>query len=249
MSKQLIGNSVVQFLIGRTIGLYMLLVGVTTRWKRVNQSAAEPFWTSNSKVVACVWHGRFTLTHKLWRFRRGDTKVAFLVSRSREGGIATNTALAVGAEVIRGSAAKGDQQKGGTTAGLELVRYMENGGAIGLTPDGPRGPRMRAKMGPVHLAKLAQAPLLCLAWSTNWRIVTGSWDRMIIALPFGRGVLIWGDPIAPPSPDADGAEMERVRAALEAELNRISAEADRLAGVAVIEPAPVRVAAVVEPAA
>jgi len=249
MSKQLIGNSFVQFLIGRAIGLYMLLVGVTTRWRRINQAAVAPFWTGNGKLVACVWHGRFTLTHKLWRFRRGDTKVAFLVSRSREGGIATNTALAVGAEVIRGSAAKGDQQKGGTTAGLELVRYMEAGGTIGLTPDGPRGPRMRAKMGPVQIAKLAQAPLMCLAWSTNWRIVTGSWDRMIVPLPFGRGVLIWSDPIAPPSPDADSAEMARVRAALEAELNRISAEADRLAGVDVIEPAPARAASVAEPVA
>ena len=249
MSKQLIGNSVVQFLIGRTIGLYMLLVGVTTRWKRINQAAVEPFWAGDGKLVACVWHGRFPLTHKLWRFRRGDTKVAFLVSRSREGGIATNTALAVGAEVIRGSAAKGEQQKGGTTAGLELVRYIESGGTIGLTPDGPRGPRMRAKMGPVQIAKLAQAPLMCLAWSANWRIVSGSWDRFVLPLPFGRGVLIWSDPIAPPSPDADNAEMERVRAALEAELIRISAEADRLAGVDVIEPAPARAANVADPVA
>lgn len=249
MSKQVSGNSIVRFLIGRAIGLYMLLVGVTTRWRRINRAAVEPFWTGDGKLVACVWHGRFGLTHKLWRFGRDDTKVAFLVSRSREGEIAANTAMMVGAEVVRGSAAKGGQQKGGAEAALELVRYMKSGGAIGLTPDGPRGPRMRAGMGPVLIARLAQAPLMGLAWSTNWRVVSKSWDRMIMPLPFGRGVLIWSDPIAPPSRGADDAEMERVRASLEAELIRISAEADRLAGVDVIEPAPPRAAAVAEPVA
>jgi hypothetical protein len=108
---------------------------------------------------------------------------------------------------------------------------------MGMTPDGPKGPRMRAKLAPVQVAKLAQAPMICLAWSTNWRVVFDSWDRFILPLPFGRGALIWSDPIAPPSPDASDAEMEAVRRKLETEMNRIAAEADRLAGVPVIEPA------------
>jgi lysophospholipid acyltransferase (LPLAT)-like uncharacterized protein len=249
MSKKLISNPLVQSLIGRAIGLYMRLVSATTQWRMVNREAVEPFWTGNGKLIICVWHGRFPLTHALWRFEPGDTKVAFLVSRSRDGGIAAKTAQTVGATVIRGSAAKDGQQKGGAEAARELVRYLEAGGAVGMTPDGPRGPRMRAKMGTVQVAKLAQAPMMCLAWSKKHRKVFQSWDRFVLALPFGRGVLIWSDPIAPPSPGADRAEMEHVRAALEAEMNRVSAEADRLAGVAIIEPAPATMATVAEPVA
>jgi lysophospholipid acyltransferase (LPLAT)-like uncharacterized protein len=243
MGKQVLGNPVVQFLIGRGIGVYMLLVSASTRWQRVNHAAVEPFWRGRGRLVACTWHGRFMQMHKLWVFGQGAIKGKMLVSRSREGEIAALAARTVGAEVIRGSAAKGDQQKGGMEAVREMVRHIENGGVIGVTPDGPRGPRMRAKMGPVQVAKLAEAPLICFAWSTRWRIVFDSWDRLVFPLPFGRGVLVWGDPIPPPAPDANGAEMERVRAALEAEMNRVSAEADRLAGVAVIEPAPARGAA------
>jgi lysophospholipid acyltransferase (LPLAT)-like uncharacterized protein len=238
--KQLLGNSLVQFLIGRTIGLYMLLVGVTTRWKRVNEAAARPFWTGNGKLVACIWHGRFFLVHKLWSFGAGKTKALFLISRSREGGIVSHASQTVGAEVIRGSAPKRGYNKGGAEAVREMVRHIESGGCMGMTPDGPKGPRMRAKLAPVQVAKLAQAPMMCLAWSTNWRIVFDSWDRFMLPLPFGRGALIWSDPIAPPSPDASDAEMEAVRQELEAEMNRIAAEADRLAGVAVIDPAPPR---------
>jgi len=236
--KQLLGNSVVQFVIGRTIGLYMLLVGVTTRWTRVNEAAVKPFWTGNGKLVACIWHGRFVQVHKLWAFGKGKTKGVFLISRSREGGIVTHASRTVGAEVIRGSSAKRGYSKGGAEAVREMVRHIEGGGCMGMTPDGPKGPRMRAKLAPVQVAKLAQAPMMCLAWSTNWRIVFDSWDRFILPLPFGRGALIWSDPIAPPSPDASDAEMEAVRLKLEAEMNRIAAEADRLAGVPVIEPAP-----------
>lgn len=238
MLKQVLGNPVVQFLIGRSIGLYMLLVGWTTRWTRVNRAAVEPFWKGQGKLVGCIWHGRFTLVHKLWAFGPGVPKARMLISQSREGGIVAHASRTVGAEVIRGSAAKGGQQKGGVEAMRAMARHIEGGGVICMTPDGPRGPRMRVKRGPVQLAKIAAAPLIAVTWSTSNRLVFDSWDRFILPLPFGRGALVWSDPIDPPAPDAGEAETEAVRLRLEQEMNRIAAEADRIAGVEPIEPAP-----------
>ncbi len=238
-------------MLGRLIGGYMLLVGVTTRWTMINREAAEPFWRPDGgKVIGCSWHGRFSLIHKMWSFGRGVPKAKMLISQSREGGIVAHTALTVGAEVIRGSAGKpGKQLKGGVEAMRHMARHLEAGGTIAMTPDGPRGPRMRAKRGPIHLAKIAGAPLLALAWSTKNRIVfNDSWDKFVLPLPFGAGVRIWGNPIAPPSADASDDEVEAVRLALEIEMNRIAAEADRLAGVPVIEPAPPRSASMMEAA-
>mgnify|MGYP001166124308 CR=1 FL=1 len=237
MLKHLLSNSFVQFLIGCSIGLYMLLVGATTRWRRVNPQAAEPFFTSPGKVVICIWHGRFLLVHKLWAVGPGIPKAKMLISRSREGGIVTHATRTVGADVIRGSAAKASKRKGGVEAMRAMARHVEQG-AVCMTPDGPRGPRMRAKLAPVQLAKLAGAPLICVAWSTRNRKLFQSWDRFVLPLPFGPGALVWSDPIPAPSPDADGAEMERVRARLEQELNRITADSDRLIGVEPIEPDP-----------
>jgi lysophospholipid acyltransferase (LPLAT)-like uncharacterized protein len=239
--RSILGNPFVQFLIGRTIGLYMLFVGVTTRWTRVNRAAVEPFWrTDGGKVIGCIWHGRFSLIHKNWAFGPGIPKAKMLISQSREGGIVAHTSRTVGAEVIRGSAAKRGQQKGGVEAMRAMARHIEDGGVIAMTPDGPRGPRMRVKRGPIQLAKLAGAPLIGVTWSTSNRIVFDSWDRFILPLPFGRGALIWTDPIDPPAMDASDAEFEAVRLKLENEMNRIAAEADRIAGVEVIEPAPAK---------
>lgn len=236
MLKTLLGSPIVQFLIGRTIGLYMLLVGVTTRWRKVNRTRVEQVWAGNEGVIACIWHGRFILVHKMWAFGPGAQKARFLISQSREGGVVVHASRTVGADVIRGSAAKSGKSKGGFEAMREMMRWLEEHGCIGMTPDGPRGPRMRAKLGPIQLAKLSGAPILPLAWSTRWRIVFGSWDQFILPLPFGRGALVWGELIRVPR-DADSDAMETARLALEAELNRISAEADRVAGAPVIEPA------------
>jgi lysophospholipid acyltransferase (LPLAT)-like uncharacterized protein len=251
MLKSLLSNPAFQFLLGRLMGGYMLFVGVTTRWTQVNREAVEPFWRPDGgRLIACIWHGRFPLIHKMWSFKPGVPKAKMLISNSREGGIVAHTSRTVGAEVIRGSAGKpGKQSKGGVEAMLTMARYIEGGGVIAMTPDGPRGPRMRAKRGPVHLAKNAGAPMLALAWATSHRIVfKDSWDQFVLPLPFGKGAQVWGNPIAPPAPDASDAEIEAVRLQLEAEMNRIAAEADRIAGVPPIEPATPRVELMAEAA-
>jgi lysophospholipid acyltransferase (LPLAT)-like uncharacterized protein len=239
MRKTLLGNPAFQFVIGRVIGLYMLFVGVTTRWRRVNQAAIEPFWRGEGKLIGCIWHGRFTLIHKLWKFGKGIPPAKMLISRSREGGLVSWVSRTVGAEVIRGSAAKGAQQKGGVEAARQMARHLDGGGVIAMTPDGPRGPRMRVKRGAVQLAKLAGASLIGVTWATSNRVVFDSWDKFVFPLPFGNGALIWTDPIPVPA-DADDAQMEAIRLKLETEMNRIAAEADRIAGVAIIEPDPLR---------
>jgi len=239
--KSLIANPIFQVIVGRLIGGYMLFVGITTRWQKVNEEVMLPFWRPDGgRLFGCIWHGRFSLVHKLWRFGKGVPRAKTLVSRSAEGGISQHVSRTVGADVIRGSSGKDRKRgKGAVEAALAMARHIEHGGVIALTPDGPKGPRMRIKRNTIVLAKVAEAQLVAVTWSTSNRIVIKkSWDQFIFPLPFGRGALVWGNPIAPPSPDADDEEIERVRAAFEDEMNRISAEADRLAGVPVIEPAP-----------
>jgi len=242
MLRQLLGNPIFQFLIGRAIGGYMLLVGVTTRWTKVNRQAVEPFLAGQGRLVACIWHGRFMQIHKMWGFGPGVPRAKMLISQSREGGVVVHASRTVGADVIRGSASKRGQSKGGFEALRAMARHIDEGGIIAMTPDGPRGPRMRARLGPVQLAKLANAQLLPMAWASSNRLVMNSWDRFVLPLPFGRGALVWGNPVDPPSADASDAEIEAVRLKLEDELNRIAAEADRIAGVQTIEPAPKTIA-------
>jgi hypothetical protein len=124
----------------------------------------------------------------------------------------------------------------------EMVRAVRAGSAICITPDGPRGPRMRANVGPVALAKLAGVPVVPVAFSVTRGRMLDSWDRLLLAYPFGRGVFIVGEPIEV-SGDADETALEAARLTLERRLTEITAEADRRCGRIPVEPAPAASAA------
>lgn len=237
----MIASPLVQTLLGRLLGAYMLLVGWTTRWRDVGREAAAPFWAGEAPVIVCLWHNRFLLIHATWALGRGRPPAYMLISQSREGGVVATAARTVGAtDVVRGSAAKRGQQKGGFEALRLMLRILKEGGVMAMTPDGPRGPRMRAQMGPIQLAKLSGAAILPLTWSTAWGHAFQSWDRFLLPYPFGPGARLWGQPIRV-ARDADEAAMEAARLELEQSLNRLAAEADRMLGrpgVLPAEPAP-----------
>ena len=88
---------------------------------------------------------------------------------------------------------------------------------------------MVAGDGILALARLSGIPILPASISVSHRIVLNTWDRLIVPLPFGRGAMIWGNPITVPR-DADDATLAALRAKLEEDLIRVSAEADAIAG-------------------
>ena len=178
-------------------------------------------------MIFAFWHNRLMMMVALGTFGR---RVVLLQSQHRDGRLASNAIQRFGITTIWGSTAKG-----GTGALRALIRAGKAGDWIALTPDGPRGPRMRCQPGIVMLAQRTGAPVVPITWSTSRRKLLGTWDRMIIALPFGDGVLSWGDPIEVPRDlDSDGVESYRQR--IEAAITALSDEADAAVGVAPITP-------------
>jgi len=132
---------------------------------------------------------------------------------------------------------EGSTNRGGATALKSMVKILKSGQSIGITPDGPRGPRMRVSGGVVALAKLSGVPVIPATCSTTRRKVLGSWDRFLICLPFGSGVYVWGEPIEIPR-DANADQQENYRLQIEDAMNALCDEADTLANQPPIEPAP-----------
>ncbi len=234
MLKRLLRSPRVQLLIGVALGFYLRAVGATTRWTHVGRAHVERIWREGGGVIVCIWHGRILLVREGWAVGRGGQDPRILISRSPEGGVVAHVSRTLGAPVIRGSTAKGAKRKGGFEAMRAMLAHLSAGGAVCITPDGPRGPRMRASAGAVQLARLSGAPIVCMAWSVRPRALSGGWDRMVAPFPFGRGAYVWGAPMHVGRED----DLEAARGALEAELNRLTAEADARTGHAPIAPAP-----------
>jgi lysophospholipid acyltransferase (LPLAT)-like uncharacterized protein len=88
---------------------------------------------------------------------------------------------------------------------------------------------MRASEGVAAVARLSGAPVIACAYSARRRRLLSSWDRFVVALPFTKGVFVWGEPIHVGA-EARGAALDAARLKIETELTRVTREADRLAG-------------------
>jgi hypothetical protein len=236
MLKRLLRTSWVQQLLGLLLAGYMGLVKSTTRWEVRGKEAIEPIWAGRKGVVGCVWHARVLMTIAGWPTHVQPATI--LISRSPDGEFVAHAARHHNIGVIRGSARNPTKtkEKGGLAAFRAMADHIAAGGCIAVTPDGPRGPRMRASLGAVRLARATGAPMMAYAWSTSSRVVFDSWDRFILPLPFARGVIVWKGPIDPPPPD-DPAALEAKRLELETAMNAAAREADEATGCSVIEPA------------
>ena len=108
---------------------------------------------------------------------------------------------------------------------------LRGGTSVLLTADVPKVSRVAGK-GAVQLAKASGKPIFLFAAVTTARLDLENWDKASIALPFGRGCVIWSDPLYV-RPDADDLEIDLTASEIAAELDRLHAAAhQRLARAA-----------------
>ncbi len=215
---------------------YIRLVWATSRWQTTGDDAAQRYWQTGRPFILAFWHGRLLMMPKCWP---RDKQMKMLISFHRDGELIANTIGHFGLGAIRGSAAREgkDKDKGGAGAMRAMLKALSSGDYVGITPDGPRGPRMRASEGIVSLARLSGVPIIPVAAATSRCRILGSWDRFLFCLPFSSGFFVWGQPIHV-ARKLDAGQLALSLKQIEAALNRVSEAADKLAGLPPIPPAP-----------
>ena len=204
------------------------LLGATLRLTEAHREVADRLWAAGGPLIYAAWHGRILLLPYFYGRRR---TVHVLASRSRDGEIVSRFARGFGFRVVRGSTSRG-----GATAIRALARLLRQERAeVGIVPDGPRGPRHVAQIGPVLLAKIGRAPIVPLGIGAAPATRLRSWDEFLVPHPFARVAVVFGEPLVVP-PDADRATLEEARRRLEALLRQLTLEADRLVGARGVPP-------------
>lgn len=226
--KKLGRNTAVQSILAATIAGSIGTVKKTTHWRTINGAAAEEAWSGRAPAIVAFWHNRLAMMPMCWPSRE---PFHMLISSHPDGQLIARSVSYFGIQAIPGSSTRG-----GSDALRTLVRKLKSGESVGITPDGPRGPRMHASNGAITLARLSGVPVLPASISVSGRKVLSTWDQLIVPMPFGRGVMVWGDPISVPR-EADDAFLANANAQLERALNDASAQADKLAGHNPMEPA------------
>jgi Uncharacterized protein conserved in bacteria len=212
----------------RLVAQYIRLVWWTGRWQVENGHIPAAFWDEGKPFILAFWHGRLLMVPGIWR---DGEPLSVLISQHRDGQLIARTVAPLGVGAIPGSSTRG-----GTQAMRAMLKMLKAGDCVGITPDGPKGPRMRATGGIVAVARLSGCPVIPMAYSTRWQRRLKSWDRFLVPLPFSRGVVLWGQPITVPK-DLDEAGAEHWRLKIEQTLNAQAEEADRRMGVTPVQPA------------
>ena len=186
----------------RALGAYLQFALRTTRWTLHGADQLGPYLYANAAIFA-FWHECLPLMPALWTLavqRRAEAgapqgRMHVLVSKNRDGRLIGQVMRRFDLDLVHGSSAKRREQKGGAASLRALLAVLAAGDQVVITPDGPRGPPRVVAPGVAQLAALAGAPIVpCAARLVRHRVLR-TWDRMILPLPWGRGVLVCGDPI------------------------------------------------------
>ncbi len=204
----------------RALGAYLRFALRTTRWTLLGAEQLGRHLHAHPAIFA-FWHERLPMMPALWtlaldtRAREGAPRgrMHVLVSRHQDGRLIGSMMRGFGLDLVHGSSAKGTAQKGGAAGLRALVGVLGDGDQVVITPDGPRGPRHRVAPGVAQLAALSGAPIVPCGAQSSRRRTLPTWDRMLLPLPWGRGVLVCGAPVSVPR-DGWEASLPRIEAAL-----------------------------------
>lgn len=206
--KRIISRDTEQWLF-YNIGVPMMygvlrLLSRTWKVKRINPERAH-----DRPAIYAIYHGDLVVgAQELPHF---GTRLQVLTSRSRDGWMVTRYVHLFKRATIRGGSSKGAE-----SALRQMARRLKDGYGVIIPIDGPRGPEGDPKIGVISIAAMTGAPIIPCAVRCNsvWRF-NKSWDRMMIAKPFAKVEMHWGEPIYV-EPDTDRAKIEAKRQELKA---------------------------------
>jgi len=200
------------FIVPHLIHAIYLLLSRTIRWQFVGQRYQAG---QEQHFVLAFWHARMLMMPYAFRGWQGH----MLISEHRDGGFIADTMALIGIKTVRGS-----RTRGGARAMLRMLRLVESERTdLGITPDGPKGPREVVQPGTVQLAKKSGLPILPVCYATSRHRRAGSWDRFYIPLPFTRGVFVFGDLVHIRPDEIVEQAVARVQAAMDETQQRADA--------------------------
>src|SRR5947208_2337810 len=104
-------------------------------------SGQHPADPQTNRYIYAFWHEGLLATLAT------KPKIRVLISQHTDGELIAQICQRLSIGVVRGSTARG-----GCQALLEMIRDPDDSAHLGITPDGPRGPRRKLKPGVVMIA-------------------------------------------------------------------------------------------------
>ena len=167
-----------------------------------------------------LWHQQLLML----TLRHREENVAVMISRSRDGDVATRIVEQLGLRVVRGSSSRG-----GSIGLREMLKATGEGHPLALTVDGPRGPARTCKPGAVLIANRADVPIVPTVAIPTRAKALNSWDRFLVPAPRTQVFLAYGEPIRVQT-DGSPEDLAMWQRQVGTELERLTGMCEEAAG-------------------
>ena len=216
----------IQSAVGSLLARYIRFVASTSLQ---TQAMTERFdaHAHHHPCIVTMWHGQFML---LPLVKQPGFESDVMLARHRDAELMGAVLRHFGIKLIRGAgAASRKKDTGGAHAYRAAVQTLREGRSVAMTADVPGGQPRRAGLGVVMIARQTGRPILPMAIATSRYLSFNSWSRMTINLPWSNLGFATGEPVRVPR-DAEPADLEQYRLAVEKSLNAATELAYQRAG-------------------
>jgi lysophospholipid acyltransferase (LPLAT)-like uncharacterized protein len=189
--------------------LYLHLVGATSYIRKLDDPDYLACRGEKQSLVYALWHN----TQVFLAYAHRGEKASVMVSQSKDGEYIAQVMKRMDLQAVRGSTSRG-----GGAALREMIHRVQEGGRVGFTPDGPKGPLQTIHGGVVEVARATGRPIIPTSISSRRKFVfKKSWDQFFMPLPFSLIVVAHGKPLY----IAKDMPLEAAKTLVRDELNRI----------------------------
>lgn len=215
-------SKVLAWLLASLAGAYLTLCQRTSRWDYRGLDTLKADLV-DGPVLLLMWHGRSLMGPIHWPVAAGP--LSSLYDASPIGRVSGALQRKRGLQPMEMS-----NKMSNLAASRVILKRVREGVSIGMTGDGPLGPDRQVKDAPLEWARVMKRPVYGYAFATRRHKILGSWDKMMLPLPFTRGAVVFAAiPLDLPR-QSTPTDMETARQHIANGLDRAEALADSIVG-------------------
>ena len=194
MIKLILNNYFLKKIFSLIGAAYIYFVYISSKKKFINKDSFDKLISENESFIYALWHDQLLLSPLTWLSKK---KINILISKHKDGDIIADLIRFHGFNSIRGSTNNPNKEKEKNSVSniRKILKSLKNNVSIGITPDGPRGPRHKVSEGTINIARISNKRILPMALAYKKKWILNTWDKFIIPMPFNEICIVWGVPM------------------------------------------------------
>ena len=189
IKKKLLKKKFVQNILGFFTFLYIRAVNLTSSIQFENESIPKQFWNNDKPFILAFWHSQLMMIGFSWKKNKN---VNILASGHSDGRFGAIVGKYFNLNNIQ------TQEKDKSISLRSIFKLLNDNNYIGITPDGPRGPKEIVSEGIIKIAKSSKVPIIPIGFWSSKNYKLKSWDSFLITLPFSKCSFVWNKPLEIP---------------------------------------------------